>query len=98
MGRKLKELEVVEALSELNAGLENPWQIEDSKLAKLFEFNDFVEAFGFMSRVALLAERHNHHPEWSNSWNRVAITLITHDVRGLSLDDFSLAAAIEKQI
>ena len=97
MSRKMKDLEVVEALAELNNGLVEPWQIEDSKLVKLFEFADFIEAFGFMTRVALLVERHNHHPEWNNSWNRVGIALIIHDVRGLSMADFSLAAAIEKQ-
>jgi 4a-hydroxytetrahydrobiopterin dehydratase len=60
-----------------------------------FRFGDFGEAFGFMARVALLAEKQDHHPEWSNVWNRVEITLTTHDAKGLSERDLALAAAID---
>ena len=59
-------------------------------------FTDFVQAFGFMAQVALIAERVNHHPEWSNVYNRVAITLTTHDVGGLSTKDFELALQIDR--
>ena len=59
-------------------------------------FADFVQAFGFMAQVALIAERVNHHPEWSNVYNRVAITLTTHDVGGLSTKDFELALQIDR--
>ena len=59
-------------------------------------FKDFSEAWAFMSRVALLAEKHDHHPEWSNVYNRVAITLTTHDAGGLSERDATLARAIGK--
>ncbi len=58
-------------------------------------FRDFNEAWGFMSRVALLAEKHDHHPEWRNVWNRVEIVLTTHDVGGLSERDVALAQAID---
>ena len=64
-------------------------------IAKSFKFRDFNQAFGFMSRVALLAEKQDHHPEWFNVWNRVDITLSTHDAGGLSERDIALAKAIE---
>jgi 4a-hydroxytetrahydrobiopterin dehydratase len=60
-----------------------------------FAFADFSAAWGFMSRVALLAEKQDHHPEWSNVWNRVSITLSTHDAGGLSARDLTLAQAID---
>jgi 4a-hydroxytetrahydrobiopterin dehydratase len=60
-----------------------------------FKFADFNEAFGFMTRVALLAEKHDHHPEWFNVYNRVEITLTTHDAGGLSARDAKMAAAID---
>ncbi len=60
-----------------------------------FRFADFNAAFGFMSRVALLAEKQDHHPEWFNVWNRVDITLSTHDAGGLSQRDIALAEAID---
>ncbi|MCR9065828.1 MAG: 4a-hydroxytetrahydrobiopterin dehydratase [Cytophagales bacterium] len=55
------------------------WEEKDNKLTKSFKFNDFIEAFGFMSKVALLAEKANHHPTWTNTYNSVDITLSTHD-------------------
>ena len=74
------------------------WHIppERDAIARSFTFADFSAAFGFMARVALLAEQHNHHPEWSNVWNRVDITLTTHDAGGLSARDLALAAAIDR--
>ena len=65
-------------------------------LHREFRFRDFSEAWAFMSRVALLAEAQDHHPEWSNVFNRVAITLSTHDAGGLSLRDMKLAQAIDR--
>ena len=64
-------------------------------LARDFKFADFAAAWGFMSRVALLAERMGHHPEWSNTYNRVSIVLTTHDAGGLSERDVKMATAID---
>ncbi len=64
-------------------------------LTRRFKFTDFVAAFGFMTRVALLAEKADHHPEWSNVYNRVDILLTTHDAGGLSARDVSMAVAID---
>ena len=64
-------------------------------IRRRFTFRDFAEAWGFMSRVALLAEKQDHHPEWSNLWNRVDIILTTHDADGLSARDVTLARAID---
>ena len=70
------------------------WQLVDEKLRREFQFEDFVRAFGFMSAVALVAERMDHHPDWSNVYGRVIIELSTHDAGGLTDNDFRLAAAI----
>ena len=67
-------------------------------ISRSFSFLDFNEAWGFMSRVDLLAEKAKHHPEWSNVWNKVDITLSTHDVGGLSKRDIALAKAIDAVI
>jgi 4a-hydroxytetrahydrobiopterin dehydratase len=67
-----------------------------SAISKSWKWADFNQAWGFMCRVALVAEQMNHHPEWSNVWNKVDITLSTHDAGGLSARDFELATAIEK--
>jgi 4a-hydroxytetrahydrobiopterin dehydratase len=64
-------------------------------IKKSFRFKDFNDAWGFMSRIALLAEKMNHHPEWFNVYNKVEITLSTHDAGGLSARDVKLAAAID---
>lgn len=72
------------------------WKIEAGKLSKVFKFNDFVGAFGFMSQVALIAERMNHHPEWFNVYNTVKVELTTHDAGGITAKDFELAAAMDR--
>lgn len=74
------------------------WALEGEHLKRSFRFADFSEAFAFMTRVALLAERQAHHPEWFNVWNRVDIALTTHDAGGLSLRDVKLARAIERLV
>lgn len=71
------------------------WSFQNDGIEKEFEFKDFVEAFGFMARVALLAEKANHHPEWSNVYDKVHIRLTTHDAGGVTDKDFKLAGGIE---
>jgi 4a-hydroxytetrahydrobiopterin dehydratase len=73
------------------------WDFDDAHdgLVRIFLFADFSEAFAFMTRVALLAEAQDHHPEWSNVWNRVEILLTTHDAAGLSARDIKLAQSID---
>ena len=71
------------------------WDEQRDALAKTFRFRDFSEAFGFMTRVALAAERADHHPEWSNVWNRVDVLLTTHSAGGLTALDVDLAQRIE---
>lgn len=72
------------------------WKEEDNKLKKTFEFKDFVEAFGFMSSVAIIAEKMNHHPNWSNTYNTVSFELNTHDAGDVVTDkDHKLAKAID---
>ena len=72
------------------------WTVDQQSISRELVFRDFNEAFAFMSRVALLAESRNHHPNWSNVYNRVSITLSTHDLGGLSDLDVELAAAIDQ--
>lgn len=72
------------------------WKEEDNKLTRTIEFKDFVEAFGFMAQVAILAEKMNHHPNWSNVYNKVAIELTTHDAGNtITTKDRELAKAID---
>jgi 4a-hydroxytetrahydrobiopterin dehydratase len=71
------------------------WTVQNDKLRRQVRFADFSEAFAFMTRVALAAEQLNHHPEWSNVWNRVTIELTTHDTGGLSNLDVELAGRID---
>ena len=71
------------------------WQVGDERLKRQWQFSDFSEAFAFMTRVALLAESKQHHPNWSNVYNRVTIELTTHDLGGLSNLDAELARSID---
>ena len=73
------------------------WIEQDNKLQRIFIFKDFVRAFSFMTRVAFIAEKMNHHPEWTNVWNKVSISLSTHDAGNIVTEkDHKLAAAIDK--
>lgn len=82
------------ALRDALAGLPG-WTLADGKLHREFRFTDFVGAFGFMSRAALVAEKMDHHPEWSNVWNRVVVDLVTHDAGGVTELDLELARRMD---
>jgi 4a-hydroxytetrahydrobiopterin dehydratase len=82
-------------LEELVRGM-NGWELKEGKLQKSFRFSDFIEAFGFMTRIALEAEKINHHPDWSNVYNNVTIKLSTHDAGGITDYDVKLANIIDK--
>lgn len=93
MTDRLNGAEREAALAELGG-----WQPAEGRdaITKRFTFKNFSEAFGFMSRVALAAEKADHHPEWTNVWNRVDITLTTHSAGGLTGKDLALAKVIER--
>tara|TARA_Y100001968_G_scaffold265873_1_gene255189 strand:+ start:178 stop:465 length:288 start_codon:yes stop_codon:yes gene_type:complete len=77
----------------------NPsWTIGDKTIKKEFKFNSFIDAFGFMSQVALLSEKMDHHPNWQNTYNKVNIELTTHDKGGITTNDIKLAESIDKLI
>ena len=84
--KKLTDAQIQENLAQVDG-----WTIEDGKLHKEFQFDNFVSAFGFMTQLALVAESMNHHPEWFNVYNRVTIDLTTHDAGGISDLDFQWA-------
>ena len=96
MIERFTQIEIDAALTELNKSTEKPWMIKGGKLYKAFKCADFIAAFGFMTEVAMLAEKANHHPEWFNVYNRVEISLTTHDAGGISKRDFELAQNISK--
>jgi 4a-hydroxytetrahydrobiopterin dehydratase len=83
---------------EIAAGLRklDGWSVVKGNLHRLFEFKDFAQAFGFMKRVALAADRMDHHPDWSNAYNKVTVDLSTHSAGGLTKNDFELARKIQK--
>ena len=92
---RLTDAERAEALAALP-----DWRHDADRdaLVRRFTFGDFAEAFGFMTRVALLAEKADHHPDWSNVWSRVDIALTTHDAGGLTARDIALARAIDRLV
>lgn len=92
MVARLTDDEHTSALAALPGWTHDP---DRDAITRRFMFADFSQAFGFMARVALLAEAQDHHPEWSNVWNRVDILLTTHDAGGLSQRDVTLANAID---
>jgi len=98
MVEKCDKSQIQKSLAELNNVATSPWEVKNGKLCKAFVFTDFASAFGFMSSVAIYAEKQNHHPEWFNVYNRVSIALTTHEAGGISQRDFDLAHLIEKVI
>ena len=86
--------------NQLNSFIEkNPsWMIDNKTIKKKYKFDNFIEAFGFMTKVALLAEKMDHHPNWQNTYNKVTIELTTHDSGGITNNDIELAKAIDKLI
>jgi len=88
---KLSKQEIAAALLKLDG-----WRVVKGNLHRVFEFKDFKQAFGFMKRVALVADRMDHHPDWSNAYNKVTIDLSTHSAGGLTKNDFELAGKIQK--
>lgn len=88
--QKLSDTELRSALGTL-AG----WSVEDGKLHREYKFPDFAHAFGFMATSAVLIDKMNHHPEWSNVYNRVTIDLTTHDSGGITQNDVDLARVLE---
>ncbi|MFC4699597.1 4a-hydroxytetrahydrobiopterin dehydratase [Glaciecola siphonariae] len=96
MATRLEEAEIAKSLDDLNeiAG-DTPWIIKEGKLSKTFKFKSFIRAFGWMSQIAIWAEKLKHHPEWFNVYNTVEVQLVTHDVNGLSELDFQLATKME---
>ncbi len=97
MTEKFTDEQVQQHLNELNADLDSDqhWQLEDGKLSKTFKFKSFIRAFGWMSQMAIWAEKLKHHPEWFNVYNKVEVKLTTHDVGGISELDFKLASKME---
>ncbi len=95
MGRpaQLRSQAIEEALAE---GSLSGWSVVNAKLRREFKFGDFVSAFGFMTRSALVAEKMDHHPEWFNVYNRVEVDLTTHDAGGITTLDLELARAMNE--
>jgi 4a-hydroxytetrahydrobiopterin dehydratase len=89
--QKLSEQEIVAGLGKLTG-----WSYENGKLRRVFVCRDFVHAFGFMTSVALAAEALNHHPDWSNAWNKVTVELATHSAGGVTEMDLKLATKIQE--
>jgi len=89
--KKLTDSETAESLKSVPG-----WSIENEKLFREFVFPGFIEAFGFMASVAMVAEKQDHHPEWFNVYNRVQISLTTHEAGGLTDIDFVLARSIDQ--
>jgi 4a-hydroxytetrahydrobiopterin dehydratase len=88
---KATEAEIQKAVAELGS-----WTVEGGKLHREYRFRDFVQAFGFMAQIALLAERAAHHPEWFNVYNRVVVDLTTHEAQGITQKDLDLAREMEQ--
>ena len=89
MADRLSESQIEEALTELDG-----WLLENGKLSREFKFANFIEAFGFMTRAAIEAEKMDHHPEWSNVYSKVSVQLVTHSANGITSLDVALATTM----
>lgn len=96
MHKKLSDDKTAALLASLNEHCQKHWELKNKMLCKSFVFKDFKSAFGFMTSVAVDAEKADHHPDWFNSYNKVDINLTTHEVGGITQQDFNLAAEVEK--
>jgi 4a-hydroxytetrahydrobiopterin dehydratase len=90
---RLSELEIEEELKKLSE-----WSVNNNKLHKEFKFDNFNQAFGFMTRAAMEIEKMNHHPEWFNVYNRITVELTTHDAGGITKNDVDLARILNSLI
>ena len=90
---KLSESRIEEKLKNLPG-----WSVKNDKLYKEFQFNDFNQAFGFMTRAAMEIEKMNHHPEWFNVYNRITVELTTHDAGGITNNDVNLARILNSLV
>ena len=90
--------ELTQALEQLNSKSDQPWAIINNKLSKTFVFKNFIQAMGFMTQVALEAEKMNHHPEWSNVYKTVTVDLVTHSSGGITSLDFDLAGKMDSLV
>ena len=90
MAKKMTKTEVSAAIAK-----REHWSVRHGKLHREYKFPDFIHAFGFMATSAIAIEKMNHHPEWSNVYNRVTVDLSTHDAGGITQMDFDLAALLE---
>jgi len=81
---------------EAELGQLDGWSVEEGKLHKTFKFQSFAEAFGFMTQVAIIAEKQDHHPDWSNVYNKVVVDLVSHDSKGITPRDISLARSMNQ--
>jgi len=91
--KKLSDAQIADHLKSLPG-----WELGEDRIKKTFRFKDFVEAFGWMSCAALIAERMNHHPDWRNVWATVEVELSTHDAGGLTELDMKLASAMDELV
>lgn len=91
MIEKLDDAVIQERLRDLPG-----WSLQDGKLTREYHFANFVDAFGFMTRAAMIAEKSNHHPEWFNVYNKVIVQLTTHEAKGISERDFALASTMDE--
>lgn len=94
--KNMNTQEAQQAFDLLQQQAHAPWQLQEDSLHTQWKFKDFVQAMAFMNAVAEVAERMNHHPEWSNVYNRVNVRLTTHDAGGLTHLDFDLARAMDR--